>query len=135
MAVYATELMIDGGYQKTPEMQLTFGKQMLRVVANTILDVKLQTMHMTDRQALDLMINDTFQEKEEAEKKLQRAKLSSCQLPTYFVGWRGWDQLREAYQKKAGPHFRLSEFHERALKEDAVPLPSLRKILDYAPIR
>jgi uncharacterized protein (DUF885 family) len=145
-AVYATELMIDEGYDKTPEMQLTFGKQMLRVVANTILDVKLQTMHMTDQQALDLMINDTFQEKEEAEKKLQRAKLSSCQLPTYFVGWRGWDQLREAYRMKEGsgmrPRFsasrrleqglRLAEFHERALKEGAVPLPALRKILEIA---
>jgi uncharacterized protein (DUF885 family) len=105
---------------------------MLRVVANTILDVKLQTMHMTDQQALDLMINDTFQENEEAEKKLQRAKLSSCQLPTYFVGWRGWDRLREAYRMKEGSHFRLAEFHERALKEGAVPLPALRKILDYA---
>jgi uncharacterized protein (DUF885 family) len=128
-AVYATELMIDQGYEKIPEMQLTFGKQMLRVVANTILDVKLQTMGMTDRQALDLMINDTFQEKEEAEKKLQRAKLSACQLPTYFVGWRGWEQLRQAYQKKDGSHFRLSAFHERALKEGAVPLPVLSGLL------
>ncbi|MGI9074448.1 MAG: DUF885 domain-containing protein [Bryobacteraceae bacterium] len=128
-AVYATQLMIDEGYEKTPEMQLTFGKQMLRVVANTILDVKLQTMGMTDQQALDLMIQDTFQEKEEAEKKLQRAKLSSCQLPTYFVGWRGWDQLREAYQEKEKSHLRLSEFHERALKEGAVPLPVLRGLL------
>jgi uncharacterized protein (DUF885 family) len=128
-AVYATQLMIDEGYEKTPEMQLTFGKQMLRVVANTILDVKLQVMGMTDQQALDLMINDTFQEKEEAEKKLQRAKLSSCQLPTYFVGWRGWDQLREAYQKEEGSHFGLSEFHEKALKEGAVPLPVLRGLL------
>jgi uncharacterized protein (DUF885 family) len=128
-AVYATQLMIDEGYEKTPEMQLTFGKQMLRVVANTILDVKLHTMGMTDQQALDLMIHDTFQEKEEAEKKLQRAKLSSCQLPMYFVGWRGWDQVCEVYQKKKASRFRLSEFHERALKEGAVPLPVLRGLL------
>lgn len=128
-AVYATELMIDQGYDKTPEMQLTFGKQMLRVVANTILDVKLQTMGMTDRQALDLMINETFQEKEEAEKKLQRAKLSACQLPTYFVGWRAWEQLRQARQKKQGSQFRLSAFHERALQEGAVPLPVLSGLL------
>ena len=128
-AVYATELMIDEGYQKTPEMQLTFGKQMLRVVANTILDIKLQTMGMTDQQALDLMINDTFQEKEEAEKKLQRAKLSSCQLPTYFVGWRGWDQVRQAYQKREGSRFTVSDFHARALKQGAVPLPVLGRLL------
>lgn len=128
-AVYATELMIAEGYQDTPEMRLTLGKQMLRVVSNTILDVKLQTMGMTDQQALDLMIKETFQENEEAEKKLQRAKLSSCQLPTYFVGWRGWDRLRDAYRKKQGSGFRSAEFHERALKEGAVPLPVLSKIL------
>jgi uncharacterized protein (DUF885 family) len=128
-AVYATELMIDQGYQNTPEMRLTFGKQMLRVVANTILDVKLQTMGMTDQEALDLMIKNTFQEKEEAEKKLQRAKLSSCQLPTYFVGWRGWDRVRGAYERKLGSSFKLSEFHERALREGGVPLPVLSRLL------
>ncbi|MGA8030147.1 MAG: DUF885 domain-containing protein [Bryobacteraceae bacterium] len=128
-AVYATEMMINGGYDKTPEMELTFGKQMLRVVSNTILDIKLQTMGMTDRQALDLMIKGTFQEREEAEKKLQRAKLSSCQLPTYFAGWRGWDRLRDAYRTKQGPNFSVSTFNERALKEGSLPLPILARIL------
>ena len=128
-AVYATELMIAAGYQDTPEMRLTFGKQMLRVVSNTILDVRLQTMGMTDAEAIDLMIKETFQEKEEAEKKLQRAKLSSCQLPTYFVGWRGWDRLRDAARQKLGAAFQLAEFHERALKEGAVPLPVLSGLL------
>jgi uncharacterized protein (DUF885 family) len=121
--------MIEQGWEDTPEMRLTFGKQMLRVVSNTILDIRLQTMGMTDQQALDLMINQTFQEKEEAQKKLQRAKLSSCQLPTYFVGWRGWNQVRSEYQKRAGGGFRLPEFHERALREGAVPLPVLRSTL------
>ena len=59
-AVYATQVMIDDGYEASPEMTLTFEKQMLRVVANTILDVKMQTQGMTDQQALDLMINQTF---------------------------------------------------------------------------
>ncbi len=128
-AVYATELLIGSGFDDTPEMRLTFGKQMLRVVANTILDVKLQTMGMTDQQALDLMIRDTFQEREEAEKKLQRAKLSSCQLPTYFVGWRAWDRLRASYREQQGSAFSLARFHEAALQEGAVPMPVLRELL------
>lgn len=130
-AVYATQMMIEQGYDDTPEMRLTFGKQMLRVVSNTILDVKLHTMGMTDTEALDLMINQTFQEREEAEKKLQRAKLSSCQLPTYFVGWRGWDRLRAAQEERLGSEFRLSEFNELALKEGAVPLPVLGQLLPH----
>jgi uncharacterized protein (DUF885 family) len=128
-AVYATEVMIDQGYLKTPEMKLTFGKQMLRVVSNTILDIKLQTMNMTDQEALNLMIKDTFQEHEEAEKKLRRAKLSSCQLPTYFVGWRTWDQLRDSYRSRRGSEFKLAEFHERALKEGGIPLNILNRVL------
>ncbi len=128
-AVYATQVMIESGFDASPEMRLTFGKQMLRVVSNTILDVRMQTMGMSDEQALDLMIHQTFQEKEEAEKKLQRAKLSSCQLPTYFVGWRSWGNLRSAYRAKQGGGFNLSAFHERALKEGALPMPALRAIL------
>ena len=104
-------------------------KQLLRSIANAILDIRLQTMGMTEQQALDLMMNDTFQEKEEATAKIQRAQLSSCQLPMYFIGWRGWLDTREAYQKKQGAAFNLQEFHDAALKESAVPLPVLGGLL------
>jgi uncharacterized protein (DUF885 family) len=110
-------------------LRLTFYKQILRVLANTILDIRLQTMGMTDQQALDLMINDTFQEKEEATAKLQRAQLSSCQLPTYYSGWKGWLEVRDHYKQAKGSAFSLKEFHERALKESAVPLPVLDTLL------
>jgi uncharacterized protein (DUF885 family) len=86
-------------------------------------------MGMTDQQALDLMINDTYQEKEEATAKLQRAQLSSCQLPMYFAGWKGWLQVRDHYQQRQGNAFSLREFHERALKESAVPLTTLDRLL------
>jgi uncharacterized protein (DUF885 family) len=119
----------EGFMDNSVELRLTFYKQLLRSIANAILDIRLQTMGMTDQQALDLMINDTFQEKEEATAKLQRAQLSSCQLPTYFVGLRGWLDIREEYKKHKGSAFMLSEFHDAALKESAVPLPALRQIL------
>ena len=129
-AVYATELMLDEGYlEKSPELRMTFLKQQLRMLANTILDVRLQTMGMTDQQAMDLMTKQTFQELEEATAKLRRAKLSSCQLPTYFAGWREWNAVRDEYRTLKGKSFVLAEFHERALKAGAVPMPALRKIL------
>lgn len=128
--VYAQQLMSDEGYlNNSVERRLTLLKQLLRVISNAILDIRLQTMDMTDPEALDLMIHDTFQEKEEAIAKLQRAKLSSCQLPAYFVGWRGWLDVREAYNKRKGAAFQLSEFHDAALKESAVPLPVLGSLL------
>jgi uncharacterized protein (DUF885 family) len=129
-AVYAQQLMAEQGYlSDTPGYALTLQKQLLRVLANTILDVRLQTLRMTDQQALDLMIKSTYQESEEANAKLQRAKLSSCQLPTYYAGYKGWLAAREHYQAKHGAGFSLKEFHEAALKQGAVPLPVLDALL------
>jgi uncharacterized protein (DUF885 family) len=129
-AVYTEQMMLDEGYlNDPPELRLTLLKEMLRVLANTILDVRLQTMGMTDQEALDLMEKETFQETEEATAKLQRAKLSSCQLPMYFLGWRGWLRVRDAYKGKKAAAYSLSEFHESALKEGAVPLPVLEHLL------
>ena len=129
-AVYVQELMTDQGYLDNDRgMRLTWLKQLLRVLANTILDVRLHTMGMTDQQALDLMINDTYQEREEATAKLQRAQLTSCQLPTYFAGWKGWLAVRNHYQTRRSGSFSLRDFHERSLKESAVPLPMLDRLL------
>jgi uncharacterized protein (DUF885 family) len=130
-AVYMQNVMTDQGYlNNNPGMRLTWMKQLLRVLANTILDIRLQTMGMKDQEALDLMTDDTYQELEEATAKLQRAQLSSCQLPTYYAGWKGWLQVRDHYQQKQGANFSLREFHERALKESAVPLPVLDRLLN-----
>ena len=129
-AVYTQQMMSDEGYlDNNKGLWLTFYKQILRVLANTILDIRLQTMGMTDQEALDLMMKDTYQEKEEATAKLQRAQLSSCQLPTYFVGWKGWLDVREHYKQRKGSAYSLKEFNERALKESGVPLPALDALL------
>ena len=119
------------GYARvsTGGQALTLQKQELRVLANVIIDIKLQTGKMTDREAIDLMEKDTFQETEEATGKLQRAKLSSAQLPMYFLGWRGWITVREEQKKRLGDKFNLHDFHDRALKEGALPLPVLGRIL------
>jgi uncharacterized protein (DUF885 family) len=129
-AQYATQVMLDQGFlDRSPELALTFLKQELRVLANTILDVRLQMLGMTDQEALDLMQNQTFQEAEEATAKLQRAKLSSAQLPMYYVGWRAWVKARDEHKESKGSAFTLAEFHDRALKEGAVPISLLGSLL------
>ena len=129
-ATYTQQLMSDEGFlNNSVELRLTLYKQLLRAIANSILDIRFQTMGMTEKEAMDLMVNQTFQEKEEASAKVQRAQLSSCQLPTYFVGWRGWLDTREEYKKRKGASFNLQEFHDAALKESAVPMPVLGGLL------
>jgi uncharacterized protein (DUF885 family) len=86
-------------------------------------------MGMTDEQAMHSMMDDAFQTHAEAEGKLQRAKLSSTQLPTYFVGTEEWWRLRRAYETAKVKLFTLAEFHDRALDEGALPVPWLKDIL------
>jgi uncharacterized protein (DUF885 family) len=122
-------MVSDGYYKDDPGMQLTWYKQLLRVISNTILDIRLQTMNMTEAQAIDLMIRDTYQEKEEAVAKYQRAQLSSCQLPAYFIGWSDWRRLREDAQKSGGTRWNESHFHEAALAPGAIGMDSLRALM------
>jgi uncharacterized protein (DUF885 family) len=130
-AVYTQQLMAEQGYMSdSPGYRLTLAKQKARVLVNTILDVRLQTMGMTDRQALDLMTKGAYQETEEAAAKLQRAKLSSCQLPTYYAGFKGWLAVREHFKNTHGDAATLKQFHEASLREGAVPLPVLDELLN-----
>jgi uncharacterized protein (DUF885 family) len=129
-AFYAQQLMAEQGFAgDSPGYRLTLQKQLLRVLANTILDVRLQTMNMSDQEALDLMIKQAYQEPEEANEKLERAKLTSCQLPTYYAGYKGWLAVREQYRTRHGASFSLKDFHDGALKQGAVPLPLLGGLL------
>ena len=129
-AEYIAQVMMQQGFaDNDPRYRLSYLKVWLRAVGNTILDVRMQTMNMTDDEAMSFMMNDAFQTRAEAEGKLQRAKLSSTQLPTYFVGTSEWWRLRRAYEAAKGKDFTLADFHDRALDQGALPVPWLGNIL------
>ena len=129
-AEYIAQVMMDEGFlDNDPRFRLVMRKLRLRLLANTILDVRLHTLDMTDQQALDLMTKDCFQTQAEAEGKLRRAKLESVQLPMYYVGLREWFKLRHEYQSRLGDKFNLTEFHNKVLDEGALPVPVLAQLV------
>ena len=129
-AEYIAQVMMQSGFgNRDPRFLLSMKKIRLRVLANAILDVRMHTMNMTDDEALDLMMNSAFQTRAEAEGKLQRAKLTSTQLPTYYVGINEWWELRHKYEAAKGKDFNLMEFHNQALDQGPLPVPVLEKIL------
>ena len=58
---------------------------------------------------MDLMMKETFQQEGEAVAKWKRARLTSAQLSTYFVGATEHLDLRAADEKKLGKRFRSQE--------------------------
>ena len=153
-AVYVTQVMIDRGFADgDPALLLAHWKYFLRAATNAILDVRTHTTGMTEAEALDLMIRGGFQEEAEARAKWRRARLSSGQLSTYFVGGLAfWDleravRLRRAAEAGAAdaeavvprprivgdlgetPGFTYRAHLEAVISTGKLPLPLLRRAI------
>jgi uncharacterized protein (DUF885 family) len=127
---YGVKEMEDAGYANhDPRFVLMVEKIRLRVIANAILDISLQSRNMTDQEALDLMENKAFQTAAEAQGKLRRAKLTAGQLITYYVGYHQWIDLRNGIQQQQGSAFSLKRFNDTALDEGPLPIPILQPLL------
>jgi uncharacterized protein (DUF885 family) len=108
-AVYVTQVMIDAGYgADDPALLLTHWKFYLRAALNAIIDVRIHAGDelggaMAEAEAVELMVDGGFQEEAEARNKYNRARLSSTQLSTYFVGSMAlWELERDVRRKLAG---------------------------------
>jgi uncharacterized protein (DUF885 family) len=101
---------------------------MARIYMNSIIDVKLHTQNMNGDSAVALMIRDAFQERPEAEAKLQRAQLDYVQLMTYAAGVQEWNALRRDAEKKEGAAFNMCRYHDTVLLYGPVSVPTVRKL-------
>jgi uncharacterized protein (DUF885 family) len=129
-AEYIAQVMMDEGFMADdPRFRLVMRKIRLRVLSNAILDIRLHTMGMTDAEAMALMTKEAFQTEAEAEGKLLRAKLSSVQLPTYYLGLTAWLKFRQQYQSKMGKRFNLLKFHDAVLDQGPLPVPSVERLV------
>ena len=151
-AVYVTQVMLDLGYgDNDPALWLVHWKFYLRAVVNAIIDVRIHTMGMTSDEAIALMVDGAFQERAEALAKDERARLSSTQLVTYFLGSAGmWEIEHEARRRAAmaagespeavptprvvGGYGTTPGFDQRAhleavISHGAPPIPIVREIL------
>jgi hypothetical protein len=99
------------------------------LTANAILDHKMHCGALTDEQALRFLTDDAFQSEGEARLKLIRAKQSSVQLSSYFVGRMAFMRLRQQMQRELGSEFNLARFHEAVLEQGSVPVKYLPELV------
>jgi uncharacterized protein (DUF885 family) len=139
-AVYTEGMMLDQGYgDGDPALRMQQLKFYLRAVVNAILDHEMHAGEMTDAEAKDLLMNGAFQTEGEALGKIVRAKQSSAQLSTYFVGRTAFYRLRQGIQKDQWERFDLARFHEAVLSHGTLPVKYLPELvtrsLEAAPAR
>ena len=126
--VYAEQFMAEAGYGG-PEVRMQQLKMRLRVICNAILDQSIHTAGMTEQQALDLMMKEGFQQEGEAVAKWKRARLSSGQLSTYFVGTAEHLDLRDRAKAKLGDSFDLKKYNDTVLSFGSPPAKYVRELM------
>ncbi len=128
-AVYTEQMMLDQGYGEGDlSLRMHQLKFYLRAVLNAILDNKMHCTNMTDEEAMALLIDRGFQTEGEAFGKVQRAKQSSCQLSTYFIGRNAFYNLRRNVQRMEGEKFDLGKYHERVLNQGTISVKYLPEL-------
>jgi uncharacterized protein (DUF885 family) len=129
-AVYTERMMLEEGYgNNEPEMWLMYYKWHLRVVCNTILDYSVHNLGWNEKDALNLLMNQAFQEEAEVRGKWRRATLSQVQLCSYFTGYSEIYDLREELKNIQGEQFNLKEFHEKFLSYGSAPVKYIRRLM------
>lgn len=137
-AVYTELMMLENGYdgdkgvnseEASPEMWLMYYKWNLRSTCNTILDYSVHTQNMSEKEAMDLLVNEAFQQEAEAAGKWRRVSLTQVQLCCYFTGFTEIYDLREELKKKQGSTFNLKKFHENFLSFGSAPVKYIREMM------
>jgi uncharacterized protein (DUF885 family) len=127
-AVYTEQLMAEAGYGG-PEVKMQQLKMRLRAICNAILDQSIHAGNMNEQQALDLMMKEGFQQEGEAVGKWKRARLTSAQLSTYFVGASEHLDLRAAAERKLGKNFDLKKYNDEVISYGSPPVKYVRKLM------
>jgi uncharacterized protein (DUF885 family) len=127
-AVYTEQLMAEQGYGG-PEVKMQQLKMRLRAIANAILDQSIHAGNMNEKEAMDLMMKQTFQQEGEAVAKWKRARLTSAQLSTYFVGATEHLDLRAAEEKKLGRDFDLKKYNDEVISYGSPPVKYVRELM------
>lgn len=127
-AVYTEQLMAEAGYGG-PEVKMQQLKMRLRVICNAIIDQSIHAGNMSEQEALDVMMKEGFQQEGEAVAKWKRARLSSTQLSTYFVGVTEHLAMREKAKARDGAKFDLRKYNDTVLSFGSPPVKYVREMM------
>jgi uncharacterized protein (DUF885 family) len=127
-AVYCEQMMAEQGYGG-PEVKMQQLKMRLRAICNAILDQSIHAGNMSEKEAMDLMTKEGYQQEGEAVAKWKRARLTSTQLSTYFVGVSEHLDLREAEKQKLGKDFDLKKYNDQVISFGSPPVKYVRELM------
>ena len=136
-ALYAERLMLDLGYLDDPGDRLGMLDGQRMRAARVVLDIgvhlskpKLTGEGVWDYDyALDFMLKNVNMPKEFVTFEVNRYFGWPGQAPSYKIGQKIWEQIRDEVKLKQGASFDIKAFHKKALNLGGLGLDSLRNAL------
>ena len=134
-ALYAERLMDELGYLSTPADRLGMLDGQRMRAARVVLDIgvhlekpRLDGEGTWDADyALAFMLRNVNMPEEFVKFEVNRYLGWPGQAPSYKVGQRIWEQVRDEYKERKGDEYSIKEFHKRALDLGSVGLDTLRR--------
>ena len=135
-ASYIATQLVEEGFTIYPDkpygyelQQMTDRKLVLRSIINAIIDIRLHTSDWPEEAALNMMLEQGFQEQGEAQGKLNRAKMGYVQLTSYFAGHHAILGILDEYKKIKGDDFSYKDFNERLVGAGSPPFFAIREFM------
>lgn len=136
-ALYAERLMQQLGYLDDPADRLGMLDGQRMRAARVVLDIGVHlgkprldgTGTWDAAYALDFLRGNVNMSDQFVQFEVNRYLGWPGQAPSYKVGQRIWEQVRDAYRAERGADFDIKEFHKRALDMGGVGLDTLRTAL------
>jgi uncharacterized protein (DUF885 family) len=129
-ALYAEQVAWELGFQSDPYDNIGRLQAELFRAVRLVVDTGLHHKRWTREKAIDYMLKNTGMAESDVISEIERYIVMPGQATAYKVGMMKILEIREAAQKKLGDKFDLAEFHDVVLKNGAVPLDILARIVD-----
>ena len=128
-AHYAEQMMVEEGFGNgDPKLKLAQLSEALLRDCRYVVGIKLHTQGMTVAEGAKVFVEKGFQEPANAYEEARRGAYNPTYL-YYTLGKLQVYKLREDYRKAKGSAFNLARFHADFVKQGAIPIKLIRRIL------
>jgi uncharacterized protein (DUF885 family) len=129
-ALYAEQVAWELGFQKDPYDNIGRLQAELFRGVRLVVDTGIHHKRWSREQAIDYRLKNTGMAESNVISEIERYIVMPCQATSYKVGMMKILEIRADAKHRLGDKFSLSEFHDVVLKNGAVPLDILARIVD-----
>ena len=129
-ALYTERLAWELGFQNDPFDNIGRLQAELFRAVRLVVDTGIHAKRWTREQAIDYMLTNTGMAESDVVSEIERYIVLPGQATAYKVGMMKILEVREKAKNALGEKFDLREFHDVVLKNGAVPLDILERLVD-----